>query len=524
MPNKIYSNVEILSTPTDEKHIAKLENIKINKIKVNGIDQTIKNKEVDIFVPTKTSQLTNDSGFSSNKDVTFSLAQFDTYTDLLNQMKIYSTMYTITEGTYVIVKKGEIISTTDASGNAINTEYPYGLYKYNSATDLWEFQDHLTREEFQNHAEDTNKHVSTSDRYSWDNKADGVFEITDIDITSSLFQGNSKNIIDSAYLYTQLINMKSVLDAQYETISDFNEHENNMHTDIIHVTATEKSELHTHSNQTNILDNLGEDASGNLTFNGLSVVGGTNKATKTNLGQVIIGDGIEVKTDGTIYIDWYNAVDNGNGTSSITIGSVKYTKDNTTGEIKGSSVSGVDIGETTTTDSLGNVIKVENVGGTTTTTTTATDGSVTIISDNNGTITTTKNDTSGNIISIVVGDTVVSGSVTDTSSTTSTDATTGITTQKTVTTVTTIDGQTETTETIIIQPTGETTETTSTVHSSGNNVNFGIATGESTTVEKDATGNIISNTTEKILNKDGANNLITQSDLNYLFTSIDNLW
>ncbi|MBR2674981.1 MAG: hypothetical protein IKE52_05980 [Mogibacterium sp.] len=42
---------------------------KIEKIKVNGTEQIITNKEVDIFVPTKTSDLSNDSNFQNETQV-----------------------------------------------------------------------------------------------------------------------------------------------------------------------------------------------------------------------------------------------------------------------------------------------------------------------------------------------------------------------------------------------------------------------------------------------------------------------
>lgn len=42
---------------------------KIDKIKVNGSEQTITNKEVDITVPTAVSDLTNDSGYQTANDV-----------------------------------------------------------------------------------------------------------------------------------------------------------------------------------------------------------------------------------------------------------------------------------------------------------------------------------------------------------------------------------------------------------------------------------------------------------------------
>ena len=47
---------------------------KIDKIKVNGTEQTITNKEVDITVPTAVSDLTNDSGFQTASDVSSAIS------------------------------------------------------------------------------------------------------------------------------------------------------------------------------------------------------------------------------------------------------------------------------------------------------------------------------------------------------------------------------------------------------------------------------------------------------------------
>ena len=50
------------------------ENI-IEAIKVNGVDQTVdKNKAVNIPVPTKTSDLDNDSGYQTNSEVSSTVA------------------------------------------------------------------------------------------------------------------------------------------------------------------------------------------------------------------------------------------------------------------------------------------------------------------------------------------------------------------------------------------------------------------------------------------------------------------
>lgn len=59
------NNIELSGNKTgDDLGVAN----KIEKIKVNGVIQTIVNKIVDIFVPTKTSQITNDSGYISSVD------------------------------------------------------------------------------------------------------------------------------------------------------------------------------------------------------------------------------------------------------------------------------------------------------------------------------------------------------------------------------------------------------------------------------------------------------------------------
>ena len=501
MSKKIYNNVELLSTPKENNHIAKIENIKINKIKVNGVEQKIKEKTVNIIVPS---------------------IQFKNYSELLEQTGKEDSDLKVTDGTSVIIREGETI---ENDGTVVKTEYPFGLYRWSAVKQIWEHQDYLLREEFSNHAEDTAKHVSTANRFYWDNKADGNFETNNIDINSSSFKGQSKYIVDSAYLYNQLKNMKSILDNGYETILDFKKHEENAHTDVLHLTSKEKSKIHTHDNQSDILDKLSKDSNGNLTFNGASVAQGSAIATKKDLGQVIIGNGIEVKDDGTIFIDWYKSTDNGDGTSNISIGGIDYTKDNDTGEVKGGKINGVDIGTTTTTDADGNSVVTEKVGGSTTTTTTAPDGSTTITSDNGGVTITTKKDQNGNVISSVAGGTVIQGSVTTTLPPVVTiNPDTGERTETTTTTTTTPTGQTETTTTVTSSPSGESTETTTTVTSSGGNIGTGIATGEKTTIQKDSDGNVTSVTKEPVLNKDGEDNLIRQEDLDYLFDSLDDLW
>ena len=61
-----------LTVPVQHKLVNIEDNAQVNKIetiKVNGTATTITNKEVDITVPTKTSDITNDSGFITANDI-----------------------------------------------------------------------------------------------------------------------------------------------------------------------------------------------------------------------------------------------------------------------------------------------------------------------------------------------------------------------------------------------------------------------------------------------------------------------
>ena len=508
-------------------------------------------------VETKFDIIKNDQG--SNKvlygDGIYRETQFKKYSELVAETEKEDSELEVSEGMITFVQEGETIETALEDGTLVTTIYPFGLYRWNSKNNKWEHQDYLLRKEFTNHVEDTAKHVSTSDRYAWNNKANGNFESTNIDITSSAFKGTSKNIVDSSYLYTQLKNMKTVLDEAYEGKSDFKNHEDNKHTNVLHLTSDEKSKLHTHSNHKDILDKLGKDTAGNLTFDGVTVVGGKAIATETSLGQVIVGNGIDVETDGTIYIDWYKETDNEDGTSSVSIGGIGYIKDDSTGEITGTNVSGVPISVTEETDSTGKTITVKKIGDTNITITEDTDGSKTIVTDDGSGVTkVTKKDPSGETISSVVGGVVVDGVVKTVEETTETDSD-GNTVKKTVTTEetptgkteivveestridgdgntvdtvvttkTTPDGQTENTKTVTTKPTGETTETDTTLTSTGKDVDVGFTTGTTNITVKDSDGNVTNTTTEQIMNKDGEDCLITQEDLNDLFDSIDSLW
>ena len=466
----------------------------------------------------------HDSNDNTWKSITTnsSISQFRTYSELLEEFTKENPSLDVSEGSVVIVKETETISNEN---EAEIIEYPSGLYRYNSETTKWEHQDYLLRKEFKNHAEDSIKHVSVANRTAWNNKADGNFESNDIDISSSAFTGHDKYIVDSAYLYAQLIRMKSTLDKEYETIENLKEHEGNAHTDVLHLTNDEKSKIHTHVNQKTVLDKLSSDINGNLLFNGVSVSAGKVAATKSQLGQVIIGDGISVDTNGTISIDWYKSTDNGDGTSTVVIGGIELVKNNTTGQIQGSVINGIEMGATTVTDSDGNQITVERIGGIVTTTTIASDKSSTIVSDNNGTLTITKKNSSGDIIYTMIGDSVVYGTMDEISPIqTEVDDVTGDITETVVSTTTTPSGKTQTTTIVVTSLTGETTSTITTLHSSGNDVNIGVATGERVIVKKNSSGDIIDSTTELLMTIDGKDNTVREDDISESFDSMDELW
>lgn len=92
---------------------------KIDKIKVNGVEQTITNKEVDLTIPTKVSDLTNDSNFQSDTQVSSSIA-----TALANSGNAYQTASDVSNAISSAVAsaykyKGSVATYSDlpASGN-----------------------------------------------------------------------------------------------------------------------------------------------------------------------------------------------------------------------------------------------------------------------------------------------------------------------------------------------------------------------------------------------------------------------
>lgn len=94
---------------------------KIDKIKVNGTEQTIVNKEVDLTVPTKTSDITNDSNFQTDTQVSTSIS-----TALANSGNPYQTQSDVSTAISSAVAsvykyKGSVATINDlpASGNTI---------------------------------------------------------------------------------------------------------------------------------------------------------------------------------------------------------------------------------------------------------------------------------------------------------------------------------------------------------------------------------------------------------------------
>lgn len=98
---------------------------KIDVIKVNGTAQTITNKAVDIAVPTKVSDITNDSGFQTSSDVSGSISNA-----LANGGNAYQTASDVSSAISTAVStaykyKGSVASQSalPASGNTTGDVY-----------------------------------------------------------------------------------------------------------------------------------------------------------------------------------------------------------------------------------------------------------------------------------------------------------------------------------------------------------------------------------------------------------------
>lgn len=93
---------------------------KIDKIEVNGVEQQIVNKTVDITVPTKTSDLTNDGDGNSayvEADELADVATSGDYNDLMNQ----PTIPTVNDATLTIQKNGTNVATFTANSSTNQT-------------------------------------------------------------------------------------------------------------------------------------------------------------------------------------------------------------------------------------------------------------------------------------------------------------------------------------------------------------------------------------------------------------------
>lgn len=89
---------------------------KIDKIKVNGTEQTIVNKEVDLTVPTKVSDITNDSNFQTNTQVSTSIS-----TALANNGDPYQTQSDVSTAISSAVASAVTIKGSVATASALPT-------------------------------------------------------------------------------------------------------------------------------------------------------------------------------------------------------------------------------------------------------------------------------------------------------------------------------------------------------------------------------------------------------------------
>lgn len=89
------------------------ENV-IEKIQVNGIDQTITNKVVDIHTPTKVSELTNDSKFITKDDIPTKVSAFENDSKYVNETTLNTELDKkqdkLTAGTNIVIDDDNTIS------------------------------------------------------------------------------------------------------------------------------------------------------------------------------------------------------------------------------------------------------------------------------------------------------------------------------------------------------------------------------------------------------------------------------
>lgn len=112
---------------------------KIDKIKVNGTEQTITNKEVDLSVPTKLSDLTNDSNFITN--AVNNLVNYYTKTETYTKTEVNNLIGSISGLNILIVQTlpTEDISTTTIYFVPRTTSETQNVYdEYIYVNNAWE--------------------------------------------------------------------------------------------------------------------------------------------------------------------------------------------------------------------------------------------------------------------------------------------------------------------------------------------------------------------------------------------------
>ena len=126
-------------TNTDKTKLNSIESgaqvNKLESVKVNGSTQTITNKSVDISVPTKTSDLQNNSGFIT-KDVN----------DLTNYYKKTETYTQAETNTLLNAKENTSNKVTSLSSSSTDTQYPSAKCVYDLIGDIGEALDLINGE------------------------------------------------------------------------------------------------------------------------------------------------------------------------------------------------------------------------------------------------------------------------------------------------------------------------------------------------------------------------------------------
>ena len=250
----------------------------------------------------------------------------------------------------------------------------------------------------------------------------------------------------------------------------------------------------------------GVTLTGNKTLAQLGII----PATNTKLGEVIVkkDGGISVDTAGYIWIDGFNKTTTTNPTTG------EVTTVITNGGITTTEVSNPITGETTTTTTIGDFkVETKDDGK----------GNITETTLVGGAEVKQETDPSGNK-STSIGNKVVSGSKTETTTTTSTNPSTGNPVTTTIITTTTPNGTQQTTTLTETDPaSGNITTTVETINGGSDGVDVGSASGDRTTTVTDSTGTTISTSTEDVSYTNGEEDQwLTQSEANTMIDNIGN--